>query len=144
MADYPMDPEEVLTTQSPELSFETVSVPGKNRQYNIETVLGIEDAIDDGELVAAEVLSERSTLGEFISEYEDDSKTLKIFLGYAENSWSSEEMWQETDHRRDEIFGATEVLEEDYGVIETDFGDVELTERGNEVHRAFQELTQKQ
>ena len=141
---YPIEPGKSLTTPSPELTFESVSIPGSEEEYNVEAILDVEDVIDEGELVDAEVVKAQSAFGSFISEYEDDSDTLEVFLGYAENDWGSEQMWRNTDHSRGELYESTEVLEEEYGLIETEYGDVNLTQKGHDVYDAFEILSENE
>jgi hypothetical protein len=135
-------PEEACQTETIELSLDSLYIPGSGREFDIETVLELDQVMQDGELVEGRKVAARSTLTSFLERYDEGGEELGIFLGYAENGWSSERMWRNSDYRRNEVYQATETLEDEYGLIETDFGDVDLTARGQEVYDAFTVLSE--
>ncbi|PSH02324.1 MAG: hypothetical protein BRC26_01125, partial [Nanohaloarchaea archaeon QH_8_44_6] len=102
----------------------------------------LEDVIDEGEITDAETVKAKSVMEGFSAEYEGDTETLEVFLGYAENDWTSEDMWRKSELDRDTVYSATEALEEDHGLVQTDFGDVGLTQKGSEVYEAFEILSE--
>lgn len=122
---------------------EHITVPGSDASYELNFNLDLEQLVHDGNLVQAEVAAGLSVFEEFMQEYDDSETGLEVFLGYAENDWSAEEMWHQTDMARDSIYSVTEALEEDYGLVETDFGDVELTGDGESMYETFLHISEQ-
>lgn len=142
MVNYTVEPEKATQNEMPEITFDSFFVPG-SQEYEVAAILDVEDVMEEGDLIPAETVQARRVFGEFIEEYENDSETLGIFLGYAENDWTSEEMWRNTDYSRGELYNSTEKLEDNYGLIETDFGNVSLTQEGKDVYDAFEILAEE-
>lgn len=122
---------------------EYIIVPGSGTRYELNFDLELDQLVHEGDLVQAEVASGLSIFEEFMEGYEDNETGIEVFLGYAENDWSAEEMWHETDISRDSIYSVTEALEEEYGLVETDFGDVELTQDGESMYETFLHLSEQ-
>jgi hypothetical protein len=135
-------PEEACQTESIDISLDNLYIPGNGDNFDIETILDVDSVMHDGELVDGDKVAARNTLTDFLEEYDEGGEELGIFLGYAENGWSSEQMWLNSDYGRSEVYQATEKLEEEHGLVETDFGDVDLTARGQEVYDAFTVLSE--
>ena len=122
---------------------EIITVPGSGTSYELDFKLDLEQLVHEGDLVQAEVAAGLSVFEEFMQEYEDSETGLEVFLGYAENDWSAEEMWHNTDINRDSIYSVTEALEDNYGLVQTDFGDVELTQDGESMYETFLHLSEQ-
>lgn len=124
-------------TVSETLKAEEITVPGSDSEYSLSFDVNMEELVHQGTLIDAEIASGLSTFKEVMENYDEDTETLEVFLGYVENDWTAEEMWHQTDMGRDSIYSATEILEEDYELLETDFGDVEVTESGQNFYDTF-------
>lgn len=131
---------EVEKSDFPEPDFDSVSVPGPETEYEINFNVDLKQLMHEGELVDAAVCAGIPVFEEVMSEYQDSSY-LEVFLGYAESDWTAEEMWQNTNMERNEIYSITEELEDDQGLIRTDFGDVELTGRGRNLYETLTYLS---
>ena len=143
MAYYTVSPEKACQHETVEISLDNLYIPGVEESFNIETELEVGDVMHNGDLIDGGEVAAKSTMFNFLNEYEGEQEELGIFLGYAENDWSYQEMWHESNYSRTEINQANKTLEE-YGMIEMDFGDVNLTAKGEDVYRAFDILSEDQ
>ena len=125
------------------LESENVSVPGSDDRYDLNFDLDPDEVIHNGEVVDADIAAGLSLFQEVMADYEEGDATLEVFLGYVENDWDTETLWRETDMSRDEVYDATGELSEEYGLIDWSFGDVDLTEDGENFHRTFEYLAEQ-
>lgn len=122
---------------------ENIRLPGSDASYELDFDLDLGQLVHDGDLVQPEVAKGLSVFEEFMQNYKDSETGLEVFLGYADNDWTAEDMWHATDMSRDSIYSVTEALEEDYGLVETDFGDVELTRDGESMYETFLHISEQ-
>ncbi len=138
--DYPQDPCNANQTPAVETSYKGVHIPGRSDEYQIEIDLDKDELIEDGELLDASVVNARRTVKEFIGE--EDYEAVGIFLGYAENDWTRQDMWRESEYGRGEVFAATNRLDQNYGLVEVGANIVDLSEKGEEAYEFFKLLSE--